>query len=324
MENFKFIFSNEHNPYFNLASEEYLLKQKEGFYVYLWINAPAVIVGINQNTLLEVNLKEAEKQKIKVVRRLTGGGAVYHDLNNICYTVIAPFTPNENNYLKFTSPIISYLKTLGITAEFSGRNDILIDNKKISGNAQVIYKDRIMHHGTLLFDTDMNALSNVLIANKLKTQSKGIKSVRSRVTNVSEYLQTPMSCNEFFTGLKNHIKKDSTEYSFTSEDIDAINKLVCDKYSTYEWNIGYSPSGNNRFDGRFSFGTITLTFDLKNGLIENAEFFGDYFAKADLQELSEKLNGKRFVKADLLSALSDIGDYIDGADANEIVSAIFS
>lgn len=324
MKDFHFLSSKSFDPYFNLASEEYLLKQLDGYYIYLWINSPAVIIGNNQNTLLEVNLKTAEKKNIKIVRRLTGGGAVYHDLNNICYTVIAPFNSDENNYVKFTKPVIEFLNSMGVNAEFSGRNDICIDGKKISGNAQVIYKDRILHHGTLLFDTDLSALSDVLIENKLKIESKGVKSIRARVTNIKNHLATPISCKEFFSLLCDYMKGNYPIYSFTKEDINNIDTLAKEKYSTYEWNIGYSPKGKNRFDGRFDFGTITITFDLVDGIIQNAEIFGDYFSIKNPSELICNLNGKRFIKDEVLKTLNPISEYIKGASANEIVEKLFS
>ncbi len=324
MENFYFVVSTSNDPYFNLASEEYLLKQTSKYYIYLWINSPSVIIGNNQNTLLEVNLKNAESKNIKVVRRITGGGAVYHDYNNVCYSIIAPFDEKENNYIKFTKPVIEFLNSLGVKAEFSGRNDITIGGKKISGNAQVIYKNRILHHGTLLFDTDLNVLSDVLIENKLKTETKGIKSVRARVTNIKEYLTTPLTCNEFFVALSNHFKKDLPVYSFTKSDILKINEIINTKYSTYDWNIGYSPKGSVRFDGRFNFGTLTLTFNLISGIISDAEVFGDYFSNKNLQTLIDNLNGKKFIKEEVLKALNDIKSYIKGADALEIVEKLFS
>ena len=324
MKNFNFVISSSFDPYFNLASEEYLLKQKKEFYIYLWINSPAVIIGNNQNTLLEVNLKNAESKKIKVVRRITGGGAVYHDLNNICYSIIAPYSASENNYLKFTAPVIEFLNSLGVKAEFSGRNDIAIDGKKISGNAQVIYKDRILHHGTLLFDSDLTALNDVLIENKLKTESKGVKSIRARVTNIKQHLLIPITCKEFFEKLSNHFKKDLSLYSFTEDDIIEIQKLIDSKYSTYEWNIGYSPKGRVRFDGRFNFGTLTLTFDLADGIISNAEIFGDYFANDNPQTIINNLNGKKFIKDEVEYAINNIGLYINGANAKEIVEKLFS
>lgn len=323
MQKFTFITHDNHDAYFNLASEEYLLKQKGGYYIYLWINAPAVIVGVNQNVLQEVNLAYTEKQGIKVVRRLTGGGAVYHDKGNICYTFIAPYDSAENAYRRFTAPVIEYLRSIGVNAEFSGRNDICVDGKKISGNAQVVYNGKIMHHGTILFDTDPDALSNSLIQNKLKIESKGIKSIRARVANIKNLLPSDMTVEEFYDGLCVYLSKDCEKYSFTAEDISAIDKLVAEKYSRYDWNVGYSPKGNNRFDARFPFGTMTFTFDLKEGLIENAAINGDFFAVKDLKPLADDLNGVKYSRTDMERALKNIGDYIKGASAKEVADAMF-
>ena len=323
MQNFKFIYSDITNPYFNIASEEYLLKQTRDYYIYLWKNSPAVIIGNNQNTLLEVDVNAANKKGIKVVRRITGGGAVYHDLNNICYTIIAPYSSEENNYIKFTKPVIEYLNLLGVNATFAGRNDILVDGKKISGNAQVIYKDRIMHHGTILFDADLSVLSTILIQNKIKIQSKGIKSNRARVTNIVEHLPNKLTCEEFTNGLIGHLSKGLEVCSFTENDINNIQKLVENKFSRYEWNIGESPKGSNKIDLKFDFGIITITFDLVKGIIENAEIFGDFFANDTLVEIADRLNGKKFIKEDFLQAFSGIENYIKGANANEIIDKIF-
>ncbi|MBQ9782619.1 MAG: lipoate--protein ligase [Clostridia bacterium] len=323
MKNFKFILSNQTNPQFNIASEEYLLKHTDGFYVYLWRNSPCVIVGLNQNTLLEVNLKKSTNSGVKVVRRLTGGGAVYHDLENVCYTIIAPYKKGEDYYEIFTKPVIEYLNSLGANATFSGRNDITIDNKKISGNAQVVYKDRILHHGTILFNTNLDALQSVLIQNDVKVKSKGVKSIRARVVNVKDYLKNT-SCDDFLNGLANYLKKDLTTYTFTNQDVTKINELVDKKYSTYEWNIGKSPKGEYRIDLRLSFGTMTFTFNLVNGIIENFEIFGDYFSNNTLTAVSEKLNGKTYTKDNFITAFKDISSYIDGANELEIADKIFS
>ena len=323
MKNFKFISSNITDPYFNIASEEYLLKNTSDFYIYLWKNSPAVIIGNNQNTLIEVNLKKAEEKGVKVVRRLTGGGAVYHDLNNVCYTIIAPYNKEENSYELFTKPVIDYLNGLGVKACFSGRNDITVNGKKISGNAQVIYKDRIMHHGTLLFNSDLTFLSEVLIENNLKIQSKGIKSIRQRVTNIKEHLPNDFTISNFYEGLSKHLKKDFNSYEFTKTDIEEINKLKEEKYKSYEWNVGKSPKGSTRFDYRFSFGTVNLTFDLVGGIIENAEIFGDFFTLKTIDELISNLNGKRYCKKEIGSALCDINEYIKGATVEEIVDVLF-
>lgn len=323
MSEFLFLTHDNHDPYFNLASEEYLLKQKTENFIYLWINAPAVIVGQNQNTISEVNLSYAEEKDIKIVRRLTGGGAVYHDFGNVCYTVIAPYNEREDNYRKFTAPVIAYLKTLGVKAEFAGRNDLLIDGKKFSGNAQTIYKDRILHHGTILFNTDMTVLGKVLKPSKIKMESKGIKSVRSRVVNVYDVLPEKMSTEDFYFGLCEYFKMTCSDYVLSVNDLESINALVKDKYSTYAWNVGSSPLGKNSFTDRFNFGTITITFDTDKGYIENAEIFGDFFTLKDVKPLAAKLNGKKLVKEEIVKALSDMKEYIVHADGKEVAEKMF-
>lgn len=323
MDKFLFLTHDFTDPYFNLASEEYLLKHRKEYFIYLWINAPAVIVGINQNTVQEVNLDYTTSHGIKVVRRQTGGGAVYHDLNNLCYTVIAPFRENVDNYRRFTAPVIEYLNTLGVKAEFSGRNDIVIDGKKISGNAQTVSGGRIMHHGTLLFDTDMTALTFALKPNKLKTESKGIKSVRARVTNIKQYLPD-MTVEEFKNGLKEYFKKTCEEYVLNKNDIAEIDKLVRDKYSLYEWNIGRSPKGKNLFEYKFPFGILSFSFDTVEGKIENADISGDFFSVGDIKEFASTLDGVKFTKNDVAAAFQPISGYIKGANADEIIDKLFS
>lgn len=318
MANFKFITHDNTDAYFNLASEEYLLKHTEGFYFYLWVNAPAVIVGVNQNALQEVNLSYTEKNNIKVVRRLTGGGAVYHDYGNLCYTVIAPYDENENHYKKFTAPIIEYLNSLGVKAEFSGRNDITVDGKKISGNAQTIYNKRIMHHGTILFSTDFSVLQSALNPSKIKVESKGIKSVRARVTNVSDYLTNSLTMTQFKSGLAKTFLSSCEEYKFTEEDIKKINNLVEEKYSKYEWNIARSPKGKNSFTHKFPFGIFTMNFDVIHGVLENVEISGDFFELQPIDGLEKKLNGVKFVKSEIEKALNDAGKYIQNANGKDI------
>ena len=306
-----------------MAIEEYLLKQKDGYYIYLWQNDSSVIVGINQNTLNEVNLNYTQQNNIKVVRRLTGGGAVYHDKNNVNYTIIAPYNQNENNYIKFTKPVIEYLNLLGVKAEFSGRNDIVVEGKKISGNAQTIYKNRIMHHGTLLFNSDMNILGSALKENKLKIQSKGIKSNRARVTNISNHLSKPMTTLEFLQGLSEYLRKDLCEYFFDREDIEKINKLVKEKYSKYEWNFGSSPKGNITFEHKFNFGIFSMNFSVEKGKMQGVRVYGDFFSKKEVSEFSAKLENKDFTKDSLNKVFEKIDDYIVNANGEEIVQKIF-
>ena len=324
MKKYYLITHDNNNPYFNIASEEYLLKEKDGFYYYFWINEPSVIIGTNQNTLAEVNLSYVEDKGIKVVRRLTGGGAVYHDLNNLCYTVIAPYNENEDNYKKFTAPIIEYLNELGVNAEFSGRNDITVNGLKISGNAQTVYKDRIMHHGTLLFDTDVSVLSGALKPNKLKTESKGIKSIRARVTNIIEWLPKKMDVNTFKKGLIEKFSKIAEEYCFSNSDLDRINQLKDLKYSTFDWNVGKSPKGKITFESKFDFGIVNFNFDVVLGKIENAKITGDFFSKKPIKELEKRLNGVPFDKKEVVQSLNGIEDYIVGATPIVIAEKLFN
>lgn len=324
MEKFKFITHDIRDAYFNLASEEYLLKNTDGFYFYLWINDPAVIVGVNQNAIEEVNLSYTTENGVKVVRRLTGGGAVYHDGGNLCYTVIAPYNENENHYKKFTAPVIEYLNELGVKAEFSGRNDIVIDGKKISGNAQTVYNNRIMHHGTILFDADLEGLTRALNPNKLKIESKGIKSVRARVTNVKNYLNREMSIEEFKNGLSQKLLNGSEKMQFSVDDKIRIAALMEQKYSTYEWNIGRSPKGENSFTHKFDFGIVKIDFDTQDGKMQNVQISGDFFSKKDIFLLEQNLNGIRFEKSSLIGALNGVDEYIVGATPEQIVSEMFN
>lgn len=323
MEKFYFITHENRDAYFNLASEEYLLKQKGGYYFYLWINDPAVIVGINQNAFEEVNLSYVQENGIKVVRRLTGGGTVYHDGGNLCYTVIAPYDKDVDNYRKFTSPVIEYLNELGVPAEFSGRNDITVDGKKISGNAQTVYGDKIMHHGTILFDTDPDALTLSLNPNKLKIESKGIKSVRARVTNIKDRLQKIVTIEQFKKGLADKFLSFCQPYTFNQQDEDAINKLVEEKYSHFEWNMGRSPKGKNVFTKKFAFGVLTISFDTEKGVMQNVSIMGDFFSLKDISGLEMALNGVRYEKEHLENALKCANEFIYNADGKEIANAMF-
>lgn len=318
-----FIKGQSRDPYFNLASEEYLLRHREESFIYVWINSPAVIVGVNQNAAEEVDLGYAERNGIKVVRRQTGGGAVYHDENNICYTIIAEYDGGRDNYRRFTEGIIGYLGTLGVKAEFSGRNDVCVGGQKISGNAQCVYKNRIMHHGTILFDTDMSALERVLRPHKFKVESKGIKSVRSRVTNISDHLSVPMTANKFFEGLSAYLGQGAEEYIFTEEDLTAIDELVRNKYSTFAWNIGSSPRASFLGEEKFPFGLVQAHFDVENGRLRNVNISGDFFSLEEISGLNRALNGVLYDRGEILAALSGVEKYIVGADEQAILSLFF-
>ena len=294
----------------------------------LWRNGRAVIVGSNQNTIEEIDVDYVEKHGIDVVRRMTGGGAVFHDLGNINYTIINKSTgDNFGGYEAFTTPVCNYLKTLGVNAEFSGRNDLVIDGKKFSGNAQAKKNGRIMHHGCILFDADFGDLSLSLRPKAEKVESKGVKSVRSRVTNVALHLENPMSSEEFLNGLGEYFRNSIegiSEYKLSPDDIAAVQKLADEKYSTWEWNFGHSPNYDWKNFKRFDFGSVDVRLAINQGIINKIAFFGDFFGVLDKSELEGILCGVRHEKQALRAALEgvDIGLYIHGMTVDHLVELL--
>jgi len=281
------------DPYFNIAAEEYVLKEFSDEVFMLWQNEPCIIVGKHQNTLAEINLDYVSEQKIPVVRRITGGGTVFHDLGNLNFTFIKN-GENEKlvNFRKFTEPIIEVLIKIGIEVRFEGRNDLTINGRKFSGNAEHVHKNRVLHHGTLLFSSELNNLTNALKVDPSKFRDKAVKSVRSRVTNISEHLIKPMDVVEFKNLIQDHLNEkfgDIAFYQFTESDKSRINQLVEEKYGTWDWNFGYSPQYNFRRQFKADGGNIEINLDVKNGIIENAKIYGDYFSLHDTAEIEELL-----------------------------------
>ena len=297
------------NAYFNLAMEEYFLKNCNEDIFLLWRNENAIIVGKNQNTLSEINYDYVKNNNIKVVRRQSGGGAVFHDLGNINFTFISCNDNSFSDFKRFTMPIIDALKELGIEAEFSGRNDLLINNQKFSGNAQYNYKNKVMHHGTLLFSSEINDLSNALKVKPSKFEGKGVKSVKSRVTNISSHLKKEMSVLEFKDYLMNFINKrdeNSRFYELSDEDMKNINKLVEEKYSTWEWNFGNSPKYSLNNELKYPGGNVEFNLDVKDGIIKNIKFFGDFFGKEDVSFIEDKLKNIKHSEDSIKDALKDV------------------
>jgi len=307
------IYNKNTDPYFNLAAEEYLLKAfKEEFFM-LWRNRPSVIIGKNQNALAEINLDYIKGHNIPVVRRLSGGGAVFHDLGNINFTFIVNNEAKETyDFERFVRPIISALGKLGINAEFSGRNDITIDGRKVSGNAQCYYSGRILHHGTLLVSSDISDLSAAINAKPMKFEGKGIKSVAARITNIDEYLQRPMSVEDIIDMIMAEVKEQADDlYEFTGDDMENIERLKNEKYSTWEWNFGISPDYSFKNEKKFAGGTIEINIDAKDGVIEDIKIFGDFFCKKDIKDIETLLKGVRHSYSDMMAALAsvDVSEY---------------
>ena len=318
------------DPYFNLATEEYVLKAISDDSFMLWRNEPSIIVGKHQNTLAEINLDYVNENNIKVVRRLSGGGAVFHDLGNLNFTFTMQGEGNNLiDFRKYTEPILEVLINLGVDAQFEGRNDLTIGGKKFSGNAMHIWKNKVLSHGTLLFSSHMPDLSKALNTDPLKFKDKAVKSVRSRVTNISEHLKTPMDVMELSSLIEQHIMEkypDAILYELSEEDHNRIRKLVETKYGTWEWNFGYSPHYNFRkVLHTDNSGNIEFNIDVTDGIMRDIRIFGDYFNMCETDEIERVLRNVPHSGDKIREALSpyNIGDYFNHLTIDEFLEGMF-
>ncbi|WP_019153325.1 lipoate--protein ligase [Robertmurraya massiliosenegalensis] len=300
------------DPQINLAIEEYALKNLDinETYLLFYINGPSIIIGKNQNTIEEINTEYVEANGIKVVRRLSGGGAVYHDLGNLNFSFITKDDGQSfHNFKKFTEPVVQALHKLGVNAELSGRNDILVEGRKISGNAQFSTRGRMFSHGTLMLDSEIDNVVAALKVKKDKIESKGIKSIRSRVANISEFLTEKISIEDFRALLLEYIfdgKENIEEYVLTETDWENIYQLSKERYQNWDWNYGKSPKFNLQHSHRFPVGSIDVRLEVNKGLIENCKIFGDFFGVGDVADIEQKLSGIRYEKAEIAKALEDV------------------
>lgn len=327
-----YIKNESNDPYFNMALDEYVVSSLDPSedYFYFYQNKPAVIIGRNQNTIEEVNREYVNENNIIVVRRMSGGGAVYHDLGNVNFSFVVDYKPEDfNNIERFAKAIVKALEKLGINAEFSGRNDITIDGKKISGNAQYITKGRILHHGTLLFDSDLTVLSKALNVKPEKILSKGVKSVKSRVTNIKEYLKDDISIPTFKEMLLKYVFEvegsELNEYILTPEDMKNITKLRDEKYATWEWNFGNAPEFDLVRSHRFDGGEIQVRMNVRDGIITDIKFFGDFMSVRDISEVEKQLKGQKLKNDAIKAALSKLNlkDYFGSISLEEIASLFY-
>lgn len=317
------------DPAFNLALEQYVFDclPRDRQYFLFWQNDNAIIIGRHQNTLAEIDEAYVRQQGIRVVRRLSGGGAVYHDLGNLNYTWITDAGDAvQVDLRKFCQPVADALVSLGAEAEVSGRNDILIRGQKISGNAQYIREGRVMHHGTLLFDSDLSVLGGALRADPAKIQAKGVQSVRSRVTTIRPHLRQEVTLADFKARILQHLfPEDVTEYSLTDTDIAAVEELRRQRYDTWDWNYGASPPCSlirkQRIEGC---GTIEAHIQLEKGRIAAITFLGDFFSSVEPEELAEKLVDLRLTEADCRPVLEDAGvsHFFTGAQPQDILTLL--
>lgn len=326
----RYIINTSTDPYYNLALDEFAMRHidtDEDFF-FLWRNAPAVIIGKNQNTVEEINQDFIDKNGVKVARRVSGGGAVYHDLGNLNFTfIINVDDPGKVDYKKYVQPIIDALASMGVTAEASGRNDILIDGLKISGNAQRVSNGKLMHHGTLLFDVNIENMVQALNVTPDKYISKGVKSVRSRVTNIKEHLPEGTTIEKFWEALHYYLSdngKDS-EIVLSDTDLAKIEYEALNRFSTWDWVYGNSPEFNLSAENRFPGGRLEVKLTVDNGNIEEVRFFGDYLGVKDVYVIEERLKNTRFKLSDVESILDtfDLKLYFGSITKEEILSLIF-
>jgi len=321
------------DPQINLALEEYVLQNfgEEDTYLLFYVNGPSIIVGRNQNSVEEINTEYVDENGIKVVRRLSGGGAVYHDEGNLNFSFITKDDGDSfHNFEKFTRPVVEALNQIGVPAELIGRNDLEVEGRKISGNAMFATKGRMFSHGTLMLDSELEHVVEALNVSKEKIESRGIKSIRSRVANINEFLEEKLTMDEFKELILKHIfdvedVKDVPTYELTEEDWDNVYKLSEDRYQKWEWNFGKSPSYNLKQSHKFPSGLLDVRLNVKKGVIEECTIFGDFFGVGNVRDIEEKLVGVRHERKALEKALEDIDvpHYLGKITKEEFIKLIY-
>ncbi|WP_274364741.1 lipoate--protein ligase [Paenibacillus thermotolerans] len=320
------------DPAMNLALEEYALRNlplTDGGILLFYINEPSIIIGKNQNTIEEINQEYVEEHGIHVVRRLSGGGAVYHDLGNLNFSFISLDNGESfRNFAKFTKPVIDALRKLGVEAELTGRNDIQVGERKISGNAQFATKGRMYSHGTLLFDSEMERVASALRVKAVKFESKSTKSVRSRVANISEFLAEPMTIGQFRDALLREIfgrePQDVPTCPMTSADWDAVRKLADERYRSWDWNYGRSPKFNVQHSHKFPSGIVDVRLFVEEGRIAGCKIYGDFFGVGEIGDVEMVLTGVRYDAASIMEALEsvDVSRYLGGITREELAELL--
>lgn len=322
------ILSEYTDPFFNLASEEVLLRSRKENYFLLYRNTPSIVVGKHQNTLAEINLPFVQEKEIEVVRRISGGGTVFHDLGNLNFVFISSGREGELvNYKQHTIPIIKAMKKLGLEVHLGKRNELLLGELKISGTASHVFKNRVMHHGTLLFSSRMKDLSNALKVKGGKFKDRAVKSVPSRVTNIQDHLDKKMGIEKFqgflFEAVTDILK--GSVYAYSQEDLEEIHKLKEKKFSSWEWNFGYSPRYEFSKSLQLEDGKLVLNMNVEKGIIKEVSFQGEFLGSKDIHGLEDILVGVIHDPTSIRMRLKDIQvkEYISGLENEKLLSGMF-
>ncbi len=322
----KFCILQTTDPHYNLAVEEYLFNTALDDVFLLWQNNNTVVIGKNQNVYAEIDFNVLKSSGVNVARRITGGGAVYHDLGNVNYSFICPNAKTSGiNFSYYATPIINALKNLGLSVTLSGRNDLVtIDGKKISGNAQHRVGDRVLHHGTLLFDTDLEFLSKVLTVDNEKLKTKAVKSTRSRVENISNLIDKYLSTTDFINRLSKYIVLEYNPEIIEikpNAEIDKLferNRSIGWLYPEKDFISKYQSVKKKRYD----FGSVELYLELKNDIILSLKIKGDFFGEKPTEVLERKFIGISLNEVETLLETENVSDYILGMKNSEFITLI--
>ena len=320
----KFLILRTKNPYLNLAIEEYIFSETDDDVFMLWQNEPTVVIGKNQNAYAEINMDYVKENNINIARRITGGGAVYHDFGNVNYTFISNNRKNGIDFAYFTKPIIEALKKLDIDAKLSGRNDLLVNEKKISGNAQFNNGNRVLHHGTLLFDTNLDVLTQVLKVDEEKIKSKAIKSVRSRVVNLKALINEKIDSDDFINLISSYIVSKYNPTVIEAPKCEKIDALAT-RNSSDEWLFPKNNFISNYTlvnKKRYAFGILEMHINMSDKKILDIKISGDFFGGKDISELESILKNTPLSELQNKIINIDIEDYIYGITKEDFINHI--
>lgn len=325
-----YFISKTNDPYFNLAMEEYLLKNYEEDFFILYRNSPTLVIGKHQNTLAEINLEKAEEENVKVIRRLSGGGTVFHDLQNLNYCFIKRGEAGKLvNFKGYSQPIIDCLQKLGVNAKFEGKSDLTIEGMKFSGNASHVYKNKVMQHGTMLFSSDLRRLNQLLKVNPLKFKDRGVRSIRSRVTNIADFLSTPISIDQFSDHIIAQITQvfpEAKYFELSEYDKEKIQELISTKYGNWEWNFGYSPKYDFEKLTNYSNGAILeISMHIEKGYIKEVSINGNCINRESVLKLESIIKNSVHDKITILEILNSSKEnyYFKNITNNQAIMAFF-